>query len=85
MELQLKQRKVDCLKQLTNQICQEEQTQEIKLGDSMPDVGRVLGAWGQVLLRGKQWNHGSAGVSGGVMARVLYAPEDGSQEQCLET
>lgn len=85
MELQLKQRKLDCLKQLTNQIRQEEQTQEIKLGDSMPDVGRVLGAWGQVLLRGKQWNHGNAGASGGVMAWVLYAPEDGSQERCLET
>ena len=85
MELQLKQRKFDCLKQLTNQIRQEEQTQEIKLGDAMPDVGRVLGAWGQVILRGKQWNQGNAAVSGGVMAWVLYAPEDGSQEQCLET
>jgi len=85
MELQLKQRTLDCLKQLTNQIRQEEQTQEIKLGDTMPDVGRVLGTWGQVLLRGKQWNHGNAAVSGGVMAWVLYAPEDGSQERCLET
>lgn len=85
MELQLKQRQIDCLKQLTNQIRQEEQTQEIKLGDTLPDVGKVLGAWGQVLLRGKQWNPGNAMVSGGVMAWVLYAPEDGSQEQCLET
>jgi len=47
MELQLKQRTLDCLKQLTNQIRQEEQTQEIKLGDTMPDVGRVLGTWGR--------------------------------------
>lgn len=85
MELQMKQQTLDCLKQLTNQIRQEEQTQEIKLSDSMPDIGKVLGAWGQVLVRGKQWNSGSASVSGGVMAWVMYSPEDGSEQRCLET
>lgn len=63
----------------------EEQTQEIRLGDGMPDVGRVIGAWGQVILRGKEWRGDIVVLSGGVMAWVLYAPEDGSEPRCLDT
>lgn len=63
----------------------EEQTQEVRLPDNMPDVGRVLGAWGQVLLRGKEWRSAGMGISLGVMSWVLYAPEDGGEPQVLET
>ena len=35
-----------------------ELTQQIKLSDGMPDIGRILAAWGQVILRGKEWQEG---------------------------
>lgn len=78
MQLQFHKTICPCLQRIKRQVQNQEQTQEVRLGDDMPDIGRILGAWGQVLLRGKEWHTGSMGVSGGVMAWVLYAPEDGS-------
>ena len=62
-----------------------ELTQQIKLTEGMPDIGRILGAWGQVVLRGKEWQDEEAAVNGGVLVWVLYAPEDGSGERCLDS
>lgn len=85
MELQFENNQISCLRQLKSEVQTQEQTQELRLSDGMPDIGRVLCAWGQVVLRGKDWRSDSVGVSCGVMAWVLYAPEDGSQVQCVET
>ena len=66
------------------QVQTQEQTQEVRLQEGMPDIGRVLSSWAQVLVRGKEWRSGGMNVSGGVMAWVLYAPEDGSEPRCVE-
>ena len=71
MQLQFHQEICPCLRRLVNQTNVQEQTQEIKLPEGMPDIGRILGAWGQILIRGKEWNSGFATVSGGVLAWVL--------------
>jgi len=63
----------------------QELTQEVRLPDGFPDIGRVLGCWGQPILRGKEWRSGSVGASGGVMTWVLYAPEDGTKPRCVES
>ena len=63
----------------------KEETQEYKLPESMPDLGRVIAAWGQVVLRGKEWRSNPIGLNGGVMVWVLYAPEDGSGLRRLES
>lgn len=60
-----------------------EQTQELRLPDGMPDIGRILCAWGQVILRGKEWRSDSVLVTGGMLMWALYAPEDGSACQTL--
>ncbi len=85
MELQFRKTVCPCLQRVKREVQNQEQTQEVRLGDGMPDIGRVLGAWGQVLLRGKEWRSGGMSVSCGVMAWVLYAPEDGGQVQCVDT
>ena len=74
-----------CLQRVKWEVQNSEQTQELRLNDGMPDIGRVLGAWGQVLLRSKEWRSGGMNVSGGVMVWVLYAPEDGSEPRCMES
>ena len=48
-----------------------EQTQEFKLPESMPDIGRVIAAWGQAVLRGKEWRDDHIGLTGGVMVWVF--------------
>lgn len=79
MELQFQKQEGKCLKPLIREIKQTELTQELRLSDGMPDAGRILGTWGQPMIRSKQWNGDQITVSGGVVAWVLYAPEDGSE------
>ena len=62
-----------------------EETQECRLPESMPDIGRVIASWGQVVLRGKEWRGNHIGINGGVMVWVLYAPEDGSGPRMMES
>ena len=53
MELQFQRTACSCLEPVVREIQNVEQTQELKLPDGMPDIGRVLAAWGQTILRGK--------------------------------
>ena len=84
MELQFDKTAWPCLMTVAAQVKNEEQTQEVRLGDHLPDIGKVIASWGQVLLRGKEWRGSGMAVSTGVMAWVLYAPEDGSEPRLVE-
>ena len=84
MELQFRNDGLDCLREVVWEVKNEEQTQEVKLPDTMPDIGKVLGSWGQVLLRGKEWRGNGMSVSGGVMAWVLYLPEGETEPRSVE-
>lgn len=85
MELHFSNTGIPCLKTVKQDVQTQEQTQEVKLSEGLPDMGRVLGAWGQSVLRGKQWQAEEASVSCGAMVWVLYAPEDGSHPRMVET
>lgn len=84
MELQFD--KLDCayLRCLVRQVQNLEQTQEVRLSDGMPDIGRVLCTWGQGIVRSKEWRGDGITVSGGVIVHILYAPEDGSEHRIVE-
>lgn len=84
MELQFRKTMVPCLNPVLREVLGSEQTLEIKLSDGMPDIGHIVGAWGQVILRSKEWRGDSVFLSGGVMVWVLYAPEEGSQERTMD-
>lgn len=84
MEQRFEKRIVPCLRRDLWQIQDREQTQELRLPDGMPDIGGVLGAWGQCVMRGKEWLGDSITVSGGVMVWVLYEPADGTQPRVVE-
>ena len=85
MELQFQRNSFDCLRTVVREIKSEERTQEVKLPDAMPDIGKVLGAWGQPVIRSKDWRGDGMGVSGGVMVWILYLPEDGSVPRSVDT
>ena len=84
MDVNFQNREVSCLSPALREIQNSEQTQEIKLTEGMPDVGGIVSAWGQPILRGKEWGADTLNYTGGMMVWVLYAPEDGSAEQCVE-
>lgn len=84
MELQWNQTGCAYLRRDLRETENLEQLQEVRLPDGMPDVGRVLCAWGQPVLRSKEWRNDAVAVSGGVNAWVLYAPEDNAEPKCME-
>ncbi len=84
MDLNFAKTNILCLHTAVQEIRTSEQTQEIKLPDGMPDIGQILAAWGQVILRGKEWRGDSIAFSGGMMVWVLYMAEDGSGEKCID-
>lgn len=84
MELRFEKKPVSCLRRDLWQSQDREFTQELRLGDEMPEIGSVLSARGQYVMRGKEWHGDSVGVNGGVMVWILYAPADGDRPQCVE-
>ena len=85
LEFKFEQTTVPFLQTIAGQMQSQEQTQQIRLADTMPDVKRIVSAWGQVIIRGKQWLGGSVQISGGVIVRVLYQGEADDKMQCVET
>lgn len=84
MELQWSQSNCTFLQRDLWEVQNLEQTQDVRLTDGMPDVGRVVCAWGQPVLRSKEWRNDAVVVAGGVITWTLYAPEDGSELRCVE-
>ena len=84
MELQFEKKPCRYLQRNVREVKDQEQTQEVKLPEGMPDIGTILGTWGQCVMRSKEWHEDGMNVAGGVMAWVLYTPEDGSQPQSVD-
>lgn len=84
MEVRFQRSELSCLDTVLREARGQEVTQEIRLPEGMPDVAKVICAWGQCLLRSKEWSVGTASASGGLAVRILYQPEDGGPEQCME-
>lgn len=85
MNLAFEKREVACLRPSLFQVQSVEQTQELRLPDSRTGQTRILGAWGQPVLRGKQWQSDRFQITGGVLAWILWEPEDGGAVQSLDT
>ena len=85
MELQFETETCCCLRQPVREIRRQEACQEVRLPEELPDIGRVVAAWGQMILRGKQWMGNAMQASLGIMAWVLYEPEDGTACRRVET
>lgn len=85
MDVMIHKKEYPCLNVVFSEVQNVEQTQELKLPDGFPDVGRILGTWGQAIERSKEWHSDRAVCAGGMMIWVLYMPEDGSELRSLNT
>lgn len=84
MQIQFNNMPLRSMRTVLTQTQTQELTQEMKLPEGYPDIGRILSCRGQVVLRGKEWRRNAMSANGGVMAWVLYAPEDGSEPRCID-
>ena len=84
MKLQFQKKEVPCLRKQLDEVQTMEQTQEIRIPEGMPGIQRILGTWGQVVLRSKEWQGDMIRLSGGVLVWTLYEPEEGGCPQTLD-
>lgn len=84
MELQFQNTPLRCLRCSACGNTEAEQTLELRIGEGKPPVGRVLGAWGQPLIRGKEWRGDQVRVHGGIMAWALYEGGNGEGIHAVE-
>lgn len=84
MELHFQSKPLRCLKLAAADTKTQEQTLEIRIPDNMPPVGKVLGAWGQPLIRSKEWRSDHVIIHGGVMVWVLYDGEGNAGQASVE-
>ncbi len=85
MDVQFEKTSVSFLEPVLWDVQNMEQTQEIRIPEGMPGIGRVICTWGQPVLRSKEWQGGRISVGTGMMVWVLYAPEDGGTPQQVES
>lgn len=84
MEMQFQRISRSCLDMALCEVKNTEQTLELRLSDGMPDIGRIIAAWGQCVLRSKEWHPDSVAITGGITVWVIYAPEDGTEPRMTE-
>ena len=84
MELELKQTSMPYLKCIVQEIKNQEETGETIVPDSYPDIGSVVHAYADAIIRGKDCRNGSITVSGGCKGGIIYDPEDHSAPKTLE-
>ena len=84
LELQFHETAISYLDRVIWESQSQEQTQELRLGDGMGDIGKILNAWGQVILRSKQWRSDCVCITGGISVWVLYLPEGESTPQSVD-
>lgn len=84
MELVFQERQMEYLEQLLYETVTQEETTEIIVPDSFPDVNRVVDSFGTLLIREKEVTPGGVSLSGGVKAGVLFVPEGSQSPQLLE-
>lgn len=76
MDIAFEKKSLPYLKTWVNRAQTQEQTQEVRLPEGMPDIGNVVSSWAQVILRSKEWRGDRISVGGGVMVWVMYLPEE---------
>lgn len=84
MELQFEPRPMKYLCKILQETKNQEETMEIIVPDSYPDVHRMLCGSAVAVARSKEEHTGCVMVSGGIQCRVLYVAEGEKVPKCLE-
>lgn len=85
MEMKFNKTVMRYLQSVVRKFQTQEQSQQVRLTDGMPDAEKVVACWGQVILRSKQWETDCIQVTGGVTTHILYMSRESKKLQCMET
>ena len=81
MALPFRKTSHSCLDPVLAEVQNMEQTQELRIPEGMPGIQRVVTAWGQAVMRSKDWHGSSIHLSAGMMVWVLYIDEEGKPQR----
>lgn len=84
MELVFAEKPCRYLRRVVHAARAQEQTADVIVPDSFPDVERIVYAGASAIVRSKECRAGSVSVTGGLRAAALYVPDDGSQPRVLD-
>ena len=84
MELQFEKKPRHCLRQSGWQNQNVEQTLELRAPEELVGNCEILGVWGQLLIRGKEWRGNEASADGGVICHVLLSGTAGYEKISVE-
>lgn len=84
MELELKQELLECFEIAADFTATQEESTEMIVPDSSPDISRIVSAEGEVFIRSTEARDGKAEISGVVQVTLLYIPEKTPVLQMLE-
>lgn len=85
MELTFQTRPFSYLHCLMNEVHFQEEVSDMIVPDSYPDIDHIADCFADVILRSKECRAGSAMISGGIKAGILYVPEGDADIQCVDT
>lgn len=84
MEQLFEKKNIRCLNRALWQVQEREYTQDLRLGEELPDIDTVVCARGQCVLRSKEWAADSVCANGGVTVWIMYIPQEGGNPQTVE-
>ncbi len=84
MELEFQNVSCEYLRRTLFETRTQEETVELIVPDSYPDVQSIICAQASAIVRGKECRTGSVSVTGGIRTSAFYAPEDGSQPRVMD-
>lgn len=84
MDLSFQTSTLSCLTCVLEQTLRQEETGEIVVPDSYPDISQILDSSATAVLRGKDCRTGSVTISGGIKGQILYFAEGERTPRCLD-
>lgn len=84
MELSFQSHPYHFLRSVMQEVRFQEETAEIIVPDSYPDIATIADCYAEAILRGKDCRDGSVTVAGGIKGVILYNAEDQSYARDLE-
>lgn len=84
MELTIKEQPLEYLQRKGPETVYQEQTAEISVPETLPDIDRIVDCYGTVIVQEKRCEDGVMQLSGGIQAGVLYVPVGEGPVQTLE-
>ena len=83
MEIEFQKNQLSYLKCVLQEVRNQEETGEMIVPDSAPDIETIIFSYAEAVVRGKDCRNGCVVITGGIHGGIIYEPEDHSGPKSL--